>query len=121
VGRRLAAWALTKTYGREGLDYCGPLYKSMTVEGSKARIHFEHAVGGLASRDGKPLTWFTIAGEDGQFVPAQAKIDGETVVVSSDAVARPATVRFGWHQIAEPNLMSRAGLPVSPFRTDGPK
>jgi len=121
VGRRLARWALTKTYGREGIVYCGPVFKSMAIEGRKARIQFEHTAGGLASRDGKPLSWFTIASDDGQFVPAQAEIEGETVVTFSEAVAKPVAVRFGWHQIAEPNLINRAGLPASPFRTDGPK
>ena len=64
------------------------------------------------------LTHFTIAGQDRNFVEAQAEIDGETVVVHADGVASPVAVRFGWHQEAEPNLSNRAGLPASPFRTD---
>ena len=70
------------------------------------------------SRDGKPLTHFTIAGEDQQFVEATATIEGDAVVVTSDKVAKPVAVRFGWDQLAEPNLANKEGLPASPFRTD---
>ncbi len=118
VGKRLALWALAKNYGREGLVYSGPLYKSMAVEGNRIRIAFDHIGGGLIARDKKPLGHFAIAGEDKQFVEATAEIDGETVVVSAEAVAKPVAVRFGWHQEAEPNLSNKAGLPASPFRTD---
>ncbi len=118
VGRRLALWALARTYGRDKLVYSGPLYKSMNVEGREIRIAFEHTGGGLASRDGKPLTWFEIAGADRKFVKAEAKIDGDTVLVSSEKVAEPVAVRFGWSMAAQPNLMNREGLPASPFRTD---
>jgi len=121
VGRRLALWALAKTYGKSDLVYMGPMYKSMAVEGNKIRLTFDNVGGGLASRDGKDLSWFEIAGSDKKFVKATATIDGQTVVVSSDAVAAPAAVRFGWHELAEPNLMNKEGLPASPFRTDGPE
>lgn len=117
VGRRLALWALAKTYGRPGLVYSGPLFRSMTVEGGKAILAFDHAAG-LKSRDGAPLTEFQAAGEDRKFLPARAVIDGEKVVVSADGVARPAAVRFGWRNTAVPNLCNGAGLPASPFRTD---
>lgn len=120
-GRRLALWALAKTYGAKDLVFSGPLFKSAKVEMDSIRIAFDYADGGLASRDGKPLTWFTIAGADKKFVPAIAKIDGETLVVSAPGVPNPVAVRFGWHQNAEPNLMNRQSkLPASPFRTDKP-
>ncbi len=118
VGRRLALWALARTYGQKDLVISGPLYKSMAVEGKAIRVRFDHADGGLASRDGKPLTWFQVAGEDRKFVDAKAEIDGDSLLVSSDTVARPVAVRFGWHEEAEPNLINKAGLPASPFRTD---
>lgn len=118
VGKRLALWALAKDYGQSDVVYSGPLYKSMAVEGNKIRITFDYACGGLVARDGKPLTHFTVAGEDGNFVDAVAEIDGDTVVVHTDSVAEPVAVRFGWHQVAEPNLSNQAGLPASPFRTD---
>jgi sialate O-acetylesterase len=118
VGKRLALWALAKQYGQKDLVYSGPLYKSMQVEGDKAIISFDHVGGGLVSRDGKPLSWFAIAGEDKKFVEAQAEIDGANVVVSAEGVTDPVAVRFGWHQEAEPNLSNKEGLPASPFRTD---
>jgi sialate O-acetylesterase len=117
VGRRLALWALANTYDRPVKEYSGPLFKSATVEGKKIRVRFDHASGGLMSRDGKPLSHFLIAGEDGKYVPAQAEIDGSTVVVSSSDVSKPVAVRFAWHEEAEPNLANKAGLPASPFRS----
>ncbi|RKU17993.1 9-O-acetylesterase [Candidatus Poribacteria bacterium] len=118
VGRRLALWALAKTYGRNDVTHSGPLYKSMAVEGNTIRLTFDAIGSGLMSRNDKPLTWFQIAGEDKEFVEAEATIDGDTVVVSSNAITNPIAVRFGWHQSAEPNFMNKEGLPASPFRTD---
>lgn len=119
VGLRLALWALAKDYGQKDLVYSGPLYESHAVEGNKIRVKFKHATG-LQAKSGEPQL-FTIAGEDMKFVPAKAVIDGETVVVSSDEVAKPVAVRYGWSEWAEPeqyNLFNKAGLPASPFRTD---
>jgi sialate O-acetylesterase len=118
VGERLARWALARDYGKKVI-VSGPLYKSMKVEGGKVRLAFAHVGRGLGSRDGKPLSEFQIAGEDGKFVPAQAAVQGTTVVVSSPEVKSPRHVRFGWHKQANPNLVNSAGLPASPFRTDG--
>ena len=118
VGKRLALWALAKTYGRKKLVYSGPLYKSMKVKGGRAVVSFDHAGGGLVSRNGKPLDWFEIAGKDKKFHKARATVKGKTVFVSSKQVAKPVAVRFGWNKIANPNLMNKAGLPASPFRTD---
>jgi len=118
VGLRLAMWALTKNYGKQGIVYCGPLYKSMTVKNGRIRIRFDHTGSGLASRDGKKLTWFTIAGADKKFVKANAKIRRNSVIVWSDEVPNHVAVRFAWNQLAEPNLMNREGLPASSFRTD---
>jgi sialate O-acetylesterase len=118
VGKRLALWALANTYGQDDLVYSGPLFKSASFEGNKARIKFDHVGGGLVSRDGKPLTHFQLAGEDQKFVDAKAEIAGDEVVVQAEGVEKPIAVRFGWHQEAEPNLSNKAGLPASPFRTD---
>jgi sialate O-acetylesterase len=122
VGKRLALWALAKTYGKTGLVYSGPIYKSMEVATAsgpaKVRIQFDYTGSGLASRDNKPLDLFTIAGEDRKFVEAKAVIEGKSVVVWSDAVATPVAVRFGWRQDADPNLMNKEGLPAPCFRTD---
>lgn len=118
VGRRLALWALAKTYEKEGLVYSGPLYTSMEIEDNKVRLRFKHVGSGLASRNGEALDWFEIAGDDRTFFKARAEIENGTVVAWSEKVHDPVAVRFGWHQEAEPNLMNREGLPASPFRTD---
>ena len=117
VGKRLAAWALAKTYGKKDVVYSGPLYKSMKADGDRIRLQFAHAVG-LKTRDDKPLSEFQIAGADGKFVDATAEIDGDDVVVSAAGVKAPQHVRFGWHKLANPNLINGAGLPASPFQTD---
>jgi sialate O-acetylesterase len=117
VGNRLALWAEAKVYGKVTAVYSGPLFKSMKAEGSKAVLTFAHAAGGLKSRDGKPLSEFEVAGADGKFVPAEAKIEGSTVVVSAKGVEKPEQVRFGWHKTANPNLINKEGLPASPFQT----
>jgi sialate O-acetylesterase len=117
VGNRLALWALSKEYGKKGIVYSGPLYKGMKVDGNKIRVEFLHVGGGLKSRDGKPLSEFEISGADGKFVPAEAVIDGDTVVVQGKGIESPTQVRFGWRNIANPNLMNKEGLPASPFRT----
>lgn len=117
VGHRLALWALAKTYGKTGLVFSGPIYKSMAVEGTKIRITFEHAGSALKSLDNLPLSWFEIAGENGVYFKATAKIDGHTVVVWNNRIDNPAAVRFGWHQLATPNLGNKEGLPASPFCT----
>ena len=118
VGRRLALWALAKTYGKDVDVYSGPLYRSHKIDGQKVRIRFRHTGGGLVARDGKPLTHFTIAGSDGTWMPAEAMIDGDEVVVWNKSLTDPTAVRFGWDQLAEPNLANKEGLPAGPFRTD---
>ena len=115
VGRRLALWALAKTYGRKNLVYSGPLYRSHVFESNAIRVVFDHA-DGLKSADDMSLSHFEVAGEDRTFMPAATRIDGCTVLVSG--VDNPVAVRFAWHQQAEPNLVNAAGLPASAFRTD---
>jgi sialate O-acetylesterase len=117
VGWRLAQWALATTYGRSELTPGGPMFSRCELRGDHAVIHFDHARG-LTSRDGKELTHFEAAGEDRTFHPAEARIEGATVVVRCPRVARPAAVRFAWDELASPNLVNDAGLPASAFRTD---
>lgn len=119
VGKRLALWALAKNYGKKDLVYSGPLYKSHKVADGAVHVHFDHVGSGLVSRDGQPLSWWEVAGEDGQFKKAEATIQGDHVVVKSADVAAPVAVRFGWNQAAEPNLSNKEGLPASPFRAGG--
>jgi sialate O-acetylesterase len=117
VGKRLAQWALAKTYGKDVVA-CGPLYKAMRKDGGKIVLEFDYADGGLAVRDGAKLKGFAIAGEDKKFVWADAKVEGKTVVVSSPEVKAPAAVRYAWANNPDCNLINQAGLPASPFRTD---
>jgi sialate O-acetylesterase len=117
IGRRLALVALHKTYGRKKVMASGPAFKSLKIRQNQVELSFDHA-GGLLSRDGKPLDGFTVAGDDGRFVPAQAVIKGGKVIVSAPDVALPLAVRFAWHEAAQPNLFNKAGLPAVPFRTD---
>jgi sialate O-acetylesterase len=117
VGRRLALWALAKTYGKADLEYSGPLYKAAKVDGGSIRLSFDHGKG-LKSANGKALSHFTVCGEDKKFVEAEAQVVGEEIVVKAASVAKPVAVRFAWREDAEPNLVNGAGLPASPFRTD---
>jgi sialate O-acetylesterase len=117
VGKRLALWALAKAYGQKEVAFSGPIYKSMKVEGRNIRLYFDYTQGGLLAREGH-LIDFTIAGVDKKFVPAQAGIEGDTVIVSSEQVKKPVAVRFAWARWAKPNLYNKAGLPASSFRTD---
>ena len=116
VGHRLALLALDETYDKEVASE-SPAFARMKIKGGVAVLKFKHTEGRLVSKDGQPLTWFSIAGADGQFVPAAAKIVGETVVVSAASVPQPAAVRFAWGQLAQPNLVNGAGLPAEPFST----
>ena len=116
VGRRLALWALAKDYGKKGIEYSSPLFKSARFRKDTVTVRFTHA-DGLKSTNGQALSHWEVAGEDEKFTAAQAEIKGSTVVARSDTVKKPKFVRFGYHQEAEPNLANGAGLPASPFTT----
>ena len=117
VGKRLALWALAKDYGKN-VVYSGPTYKSMEKSGSQIVLHFDNADGGLVAKGGDGLKGFAIAGADKKFVWADARIVGETVVVSSPEVASPVAVRYAWADNPVCNLYNKAELPASPLRTD---
>lgn len=118
VGRRLALAALAKVYMRE-LVYSGPVFDLMRVEGDRIRLTFWHVGSGLEANDGEELRCFSIAGADGKFVWAEAQIEGDTVVVSSEEVSEPVAVRYAWQDNpGEVNFYNKEGLPASPFRTD---
>ncbi len=118
VARRLALCALAIEYGQTELAYTGPQYQYMTIESDQIRLHFTPAPGGLTAKDG-PLKRFEIAGNDKNFVWADAIIDGNTVIVSSEDVPNPVAVRYAWSDNPEGcNLYNTQGLPASPFRTD---
>lgn len=117
VAARLAAYALTDTYGMNVGAYKSPVYKTHTIEKAAIRIHFDHVPVALVSKGGDP-TDFYIAGEDGNFMPAKAMVEGKTVLVYHPSIKQPKHVRFGFTNTAMPNLFSAEGLPVNLFRTD---
>jgi sialate O-acetylesterase len=117
VGRRLGLWARAAVYG-EKTEYSGPEYRALAIEGNKVRLWFDHVGTGLTARGGGKLEGFIIAGGDGNFVPADAKVDGDTVVVSAEQVTDPVAVRYGWEDSPTCNLTNKETLPASPFRTD---
>lgn len=113
VGLRLALAARAIAYG-EKVEWSGPLYRQVTQEEHALRVWFDHA-GGLAAK-GAELTGFEVAGADGKYSAAEAKIEGSAVVVSSPAVQTPVSVRYGWAANPNCNLFNKDGLPASPFQ-----
>ena len=113
VGLRLARAARALSYG-ENVAYTGPVFRQATPEGNAIRVWFDHPSKGLAAKGGE-LTGFEVASADGRFVAATAKIDGDTIVVSSDAAPAPLYVRYGWANSPQCNLFDGEGLPASPF------
>jgi sialate O-acetylesterase len=117
LGERLTRIALAGAYGKP-IEAAGPVYESMKAEGKAIRVKLAHSEG-LAAKDGGALKWFRIAGDDKKFVDAEAKIDGDSILVSSPEVAAPVAVRYAWDNYPEGcNLVNGAGLPAAPFRTD---
>lgn len=117
VGFRLAQLALKFDYGRTDLVAQSPEPESLKVEPGRLRITFRNAAGGLRTRDGKAPSHFEITGAGvGGFLPADAVIDGDSVVLSSPKLAAPTAWRFAWHMLAEPNLTGGTGLPVGAAR-----
>jgi len=116
VGQRLAIAALQKVYG-ENIVGSGPVYDKCKFEGDKAILNFTSTGSGLMCK-GDKLTGFTIAGSDKKFYNAEARIDGDKIIVTSDAVKEPVAVRFGWSDYPVVNLFNKEGVPASPFRTD---
>lgn len=116
VGERMALAARGIAYN-EKIEYSGPVYQSMKVDGNKIILTFTHTGSGLVAKNGA-LKDFIIAGSDKKFVPANAEIVGNTVIVSAESVTNPAAVRAGWRLCPQMNLYNKEGLPASPFRTD---
>ena len=117
VGLRLALLALKSQYGKKDLAASGPVFESMSIDGGTLRLTFTDTAGGLKSRDGKDLTHFEIIGEQAEFKPARAIVEGpDTIVLSAEGITQPAAMRFAWHKLAAPNLVNGAGLPACAFR-----
>ena len=115
VGDRLALWALNKDYGYTDLVHSGPIYKSVRFNMGRALVSFEHAGSGLYCPD-NTIKHFEIAGTDGKYYPAKARIVGKEVMVWSNKVPQPKGVRLGWKNYFEINLLNKEGLPASSFR-----
>jgi sialate O-acetylesterase len=118
VGKRLALAARAIAYG-QNIVYSGPRFAEVKFESGKAIIKFDFLGGGLSAEAGK-VTGVTISGRDGVFKPAEAKIEGETVVAHNPEVPVPTAVRYGWSDYPDCNLFNQEGLPASPFRSDVP-
>jgi sialate O-acetylesterase len=120
VGKRLALVALGTVYGKK-IEYSGPVLDSAKFRGDKVILDFDHAEGGVvagAKGEGEPLRGFAVAGDDRKFTFADARIDGNRVILTCPKVVTPVAVRYGWDGNPACNLYNKAGLPASPFRTD---
>ena len=119
VGERLAAWALARTYGRR-VPCSGPIYRSMRREPGHIVLRFDAAEGGLVLRPAPQGSGFEVAGGDGRFVAAEARVRGRELVVSSAKVPEPAAVRYAFTNTPAATLFDSAGLPAPSFRSDAP-
>jgi sialate O-acetylesterase len=117
VGDRLAMAAEAIAYGRD-VVCSGPVFDSMKVEGDTIRLSFKSATSPLTAKGGGHLQGFVIAGNDRKFVPATARIEGHSIIVSGEGIAQPVAVRYAFEDNPTCNLFNAAGLPASPFRTD---
>ena len=115
VGARLALAARAIAYG-EKIEYSGPVFEKMQIDGDHAVLSFSHIDGGLTAKGG-PLKGFTISADGQTFYPATATITGDKIEVSSKEVSKPVAVRYGWDNVPDVNLFNKEGLPATPFRT----
>jgi len=116
IGERTMKAALNLAYGKT-MEYCGPIYKSMKIDGENVRLEFSHVESGLIQK-GETLKGFVLAGSDQKFFFADAQIIGNSVIVSCKDVPQPVAVRYGWADFPAVNLFNKEGIPASPFRTD---
>jgi sialate O-acetylesterase len=122
AGKRLSLWALARDYGRKDLVHCGPLLDKVRIDGAKAILSFKHVGGGLKNASkGKGLKFFELAGKDRKYAPADARIEGDTVVVQSKSIPKPIYVRYLFRKPTpdpQVSLINAEGLPASSFMTD---
>jgi sialate O-acetylesterase len=115
VGLRLALAARALTY-HQPVEYAGPTFRAAVPEGGAMRVYMTHA-DGMTTRGGGEIKGFEVAGPEGKYVPAMAKVDRDTVVVSCPEIAEPVAVRYAWADDPISNLVNSAGLPAGPFRS----
>lgn len=118
IGERLARWALAKDYGFKDMVYSGPTFKKIVEDKNRIIIEFENVGSGLETSDGKSPDWFYVKAKDGRFNKANAKIEDNKITISVDNMVRPVSIRFGWDELAMPNLRNKEGLPAISFRID---
>jgi sialate O-acetylesterase len=118
AGDRIARCALANYYGDKKIVFQGPTLAKVDRRKGEIRLKFAHADGGLAMKGGDKMGEFSIAGDDQKFVWASARIEGDTVIVSSPDVPNPKEVRYAWQSNPQATLFNGAGLPAGPFRTD---
>ena len=119
VGLRLALAARALAY-KQPIEYSGPMFQTATPENGAMRVYLTHS-DGMQARGGGAITGFEIAGADGNYVPGEVKVDGDTLLVTSAQVTSPLAVRYAWADDPVCNLVNQAGLPASPFRSDQPR
>jgi sialate O-acetylesterase len=117
VGERLALAARSIAYG-EKLEFSGPLFRQAGTDGQDMRVWFDHAEG-LMTKEGGAPEGFEVAGAERNYRPASARLEGHSVLVSSPEVAEPRYIRYGWKDVPRVNLYNSAGLPASPFSSEG--
>lgn len=115
VGKRLALWVQNKVYA-ENIPYCGPKYKALQIKKSSLIVEFDYCFEGLKASDQRKITGFAIAGKDGVYHWEKAKIDKNTIILSSDQVLQLISVRYAWSSNPDCNLINSANLPASPFQ-----
>lgn len=117
VGHRLALAARALNYGETGLEYAGPMFRQATTEGNEIRAWFDHAKG-LTAKGGADVTSVEVAGADGKWAAASARVESESIVASSPSVPNPVAIRYGWASSPQCNLFNGEGLPASPFTSE---
>jgi sialate O-acetylesterase len=118
IGQRLADLALSADYGRTQVPATGPVFDRVTFAGRGAVVHFRGVPQGLKTTDGQAPAHFEMAADDGQFLPADATINGDTIILTCPDIPDPAAVRYCWHETAIPNLVNSAGWPAYAFHTE---
>ena len=118
IAHRLAQQALQVEYGKSNNNGFSPQFRTAKRKGNELILHFDQLPNGFREPGTDSLSWFSIAGRSGKYLPATARIEGAKVILKNNTVLKPKYVRFAWNEKAMPNLFSREGLPVIPFRND---